>query len=350
MSAPTLPLSPTRERSAAAWMLVSVGCFSAIPVLMWLGVQDMSPWVLAVVWNAAGALLYVPVREFTAAERGNGGWAIRGDLQATSRALLGCVTLCQMCWPLFSVALMLADPSVVTLICESWPLAFGVIVMTRAWRSRMLDGHNPPANDTRYRMTAVLVLLMVGAAGVSLAILSDTDSLSWSESAPVGLILAAVVALAGAGGGAAGQAAGKLQRPGLPRRSLAAVSVSSIAAAKVLALPLLCVVAVAAPTGAPTVTARALVAAVACAGLQMGGSWCWQQANHLAREASRETAFGINALYSLAPVGALLLLAAFADTAIERPALLVAGTSLVVAANAAMLRFRIDGHRTVEVL
>ena len=334
MTAPRPNRTQTAKRSAIVWMLGAVSGYALLPTMVWAGVQDMSMWLFAAVWYVAYTMLYATARQITAdhSERRDGWLVMLADLRATKPVLVGLLTLFQMAWLLFAAAIVLADPSVVTVIFESWPMWFGLITVSKAWREWMLDGNEPDLNDQRSGLAPMLIMLAVGVASVALVVFSDAESLTWSQQAPFGLLLAGVAALAAAAGAATQQAIGKKQQHAT-NRDLTAVSTSGNAAAQLLAVPLLCVVAVVVSAGDPQLTTRAMLLSVAAAAAQMAGNWCLHRANHLARETHGKTAASINSLYYLVPVAALLLLAEFADTDIDRPGLLIAGVAGVVAVN-----------------
>ena len=334
MTAPRPNRTQAAGHSAIVWMLGAVGGYALLPWMVWAGVQDMSPWLFTAVWYVAYGVLYATVRQITAdyGERGDGWLVMLADLRAAKRVLVGLLALFQMAWLLFAAAVVLADPSVVTVIFESWPMLFGLITVSNAWREWMLDGDEPDLNDQQSGVAPMLLMLVVGVVGVGLVVFSDAESLTWSGQAPFGLLLAGVAALAGAAGAATQQAIGEKQQH-VTRRDLTAVSTSGNAAAQLLAVPLLWVVAVVVSEGDLQFTTRGMLLSVAAGAAQMAGNWCLHHANHLAREAHGKTAASINSLYYLVPVAALLLLAAFADTDIDRPDLLIAGVAGVVAVN-----------------
>ena len=319
-------------RSAFVWMLGAVGGYALLPWMVWRGVQGLSPWMFISVWYIAYGVLYVIVRQITAndGERNDGGWVILADLRAAKGVLIGLLALFQMAWLLFAAAVVLADPSVVTVIFESWPMWFGFITVNNAWRKWMSDGDEPGLNDQQNGVVPMLLMLALGVAGVGLVVFSDAESLAWSGQAPFGLLLAGVGALAGAAGFATQQAIG-VQQQQATRRDHTAVSASSVAAAQLLVVPLLCIVAVV--LSDPLFMTCGVLLSVATGGIHAASNWCLHRANHLAREAHGKTAASINSLYYLVPVAALLVLAAFADTDIDRPGMFIAGVAGVVAVN-----------------
>ena len=325
--------TPRPMREPLRYMAAAVAGYAVLPWLVWLGVRDISLWWFATFWYVAYGMSYVTVRQLTADsdDRAAGRLVMWRDVRAARPALVGLLTVSQLSWLLFAAAVTFADPSVVTVIFESWPLLFGLITVSRIWRRHM----TPQASDRPQRSTAsTLLMLAVGVAGVALAVLSDAEPAAWSQRASFGLLLACVAAFAAAAGAAAQQAVGKHQQPGRSR-DLTAVSASGNAAAQMFAVPFMAATAVTVD-GVAQFTLRSVALAVIVGTMQMAANWCLHHANHLARETHGDKAAGINSLYCLAPIAALGLLAVFADTDIARPDLLIVGAAAVVAVNIVM--------------
>ena len=188
----------------------------------------------------------------------------------------------------------------------------------------------------------MLVVLFVGAVGVSLVVLSDARSLDWANGATVGLLLAVVSTFVAAMSMAANQILAKDQRIPTPvsgctagPRDRADVSVAGNATGGFLAAPFIAAVGIVVSVPDWSLlwdTNGALLATVGAA-IHIAANWGFHHANHLARDAHTHAAAQINTLYYLAPVSALVLLALFADTTIEHTVLFVVGLALVVAAN-----------------
>ena len=247
----------------------------------------------------------------------------------------------------------LVAPVIATVVFEFWPVVFGLLTLTRFWRRIMLEGA-PPAKGVLARM---LVMLFVGGVGVSLAVLSDTSSLGWSSTAIIGVGLAVLSTFGHALSAITSQMVGVDQRDpdageqvvvfgsvdarssvepeGPSEWDRTIVSTSNDAASKLLIVPFIAVAAVfvSLPESDGSWVAGGLLCAGAAAVTQVAANWFFQHANHLARDAHGQTAAQINTLYYLTPVGALLLLAWFADTTVERPGLLIVGVTTVVVVN-----------------
>ena len=182
-------------------------------------------------------------------------------------------------------------------------------------------------------------MLVVGGIGVSLAVLSDAGSLSWSATNLIGMLLALGSALCTALATATAPMLGRDQRH---RRSSGAlvphrrcykdgavvqrdhtdVSVAGNTAATT-------------PAATPFIAAAGVVASLDDPSVLWAGSGLKfavaAGATHMA--ANHPAATRINTLYYLTPVGALLLLAWLADTTIEQPDLLIVGAATVVVVN-----------------
>ena len=233
-------------------------------------------------------------------------------------------------WLWFAVAVTLVEPVVATVLFECWPILFGLFTLSKLWRGAMLEGEPRTTAGT----TRMLTLLVVGASGVSLAVLSDTTTVGWTATSAVGVLVAVLGASWAALATATAQMMGANQRDGY-KRDKTAVSASGQAAVKALvAGPIALVGAVSAAAGSSDWwSVGGLLFAVAAAAAQVAGNWCFQHANHLSREVHGQVSAQINTLYYGVPVGALLLLVWLADTTIERPDLLIVGAAGVVAVN-----------------
>ncbi len=320
-------------------MLAAVALFSAQPLLTYTAVQDMSPWLFTAIWYGSRAVLHGGVRQITArrAGQGNPKVVMLADLRAAQKKFVCLLVLFQLSWPLFAVAATLADPAILTVIFEAWPLLFGVITVSAMWGRLMLDtesGTDPVGISREISgISAMLVMLAVGSVGVALVIFSDTTNLEWSKTTLWGVLLALAAAACTAASTAVAQVTGKHQQR-TAAQNATAVTTAGLVAAQSLLIPLLLVVS--AVTNDMTVTTKGLLLAIAAGAAQMAGGWCLHEANHLARETQGKSSAGINTLYYMVPVAALLLLALSGSTDIARPDLLIAGAAGVVAVNMVM--------------
>ena len=335
------------SHKAVVWMLGAVCGYAFLPLLLWAGVQELSPWVFVSMWYIAYGLLHATLRQITASvdDRDERHLVLWGDLRAIKPMLLALLAVCQVSWVLFAVAVTLADPSIVTVIFESWPMLFGFITVTSMWQKWMLDGHPQQVNGRRDWLF-MLVMMALGAVGVGLVIVSDTVSLAWSKDAPFGMMLAGVAALAGTLGAATQQATGEKQQVDKKRDS-AAVSVTGNITAQLLLVPLLLFIAMIVSNEDAPFSIRGVLLAAAAGGAGVVGNWCLHKANYLAREIHGQTAASINSLYYFVPVLAVILLTTLADTNIEHPKLFAAGVAIVVIVNI-VLHFLLTTNKTAR--
>ena len=315
-------------------MLVAVVGFASLPVFIWAGTRDMSPWLFVAVWFGLAGVMLAVGREFTASKLGqdDSRLVVVADLRAAKPSLVGFLVLGRAQWPLFAVAVTFADPAVVTVVFDAWPVLFGLITVSGLWRRLMLDNKDQSASDSeRVGVAPMLTLLIIGSVGVALVVLSDVEELVWGGEGTLWGVLLAVAAMLSAGfDPALSQAAGKLQRV-VNKRNETAVSAAASVVGQWVTAPLL--VAVAVIAGDTAVTIRGLALATAAAAAQTAGNWCFQHANHLARYMFGGTSATINSLYYTVSVVALLLLVVSGASSIARPDLLIAGTIVVVAVN-----------------
>lgn len=372
-------------RRAVLWMLIAVVGYAFLPLIVWAGVRDMSPFMFVVVWYVLSAVWQAIFRQAwtlfqSKRECGSGSGsrllvgsatAPHRDQQQPQKRLtmvedikrvkpryfwLSAVTRLQ--WLLFALAITLVEPVIATVVFEFWPVAFGLLTLTPIWRERMLEGGSLGKGG----LAGVLMMLVVSGVGVSLAVVSDSGVISWSSTATVGVLLAVLSTFLHALSAIASQMMGadQLNVPESqhsvepessvvrsqvePVRSaeweITAVSTSSDAASKVLVTPFIALAGFCISgfgiSLAPSVdlwATSSVLLAIAAAATQVSANWCFQHANHLARNAHGPSAAQINTLYYLVPVGALLLLVWLADTTIERPDLLIVGAAGVVVVN-----------------
>lgn len=319
-------------RRAMLWMLGAIAGYMLLPLIVWAGVRDMSPYLFVAVWYVSAAVFQSVLRQAQDRKRrGRKRLAIAEDLAVVRRSYIWMTALLSLHWLMFTLAVTLVEPVVATVIFESWPVLYGLLTLTGVWRSKMLQEESARASGSTTRL---LMLLVVGAVGVSFAVLSDTGVSDWGPTAAGGVLLAFLSALLAASHGIALQMMGGDQRSD-HARDQTGVSTSGNAAAQVLIAPFMALVgAVVSVVGSSDYyAAGGLLFAVAVAATYVAANWCFHHANHLSRQAHGHTAASINSLYYLVPVGALLLLAWRADTTIERPDLFIVGAAAVVAVN-----------------
>ena len=364
---------------AVLWMIAATLGSALLPLIVWRGVRDMSPYTfvaLMYVANAACHALYRQAR-FLLRERhrrhpedqsqpdrpsetrrhninqsSRRRLVIFDDLAVVKRGYLWLTAAFRIDWLMFALAITLVEPVVATIVFEFWPVVFGFLTLTPIWYNKMLEGDR----TNKVALGRMLTMLFVGGIGVSLVVLSDAESLNWSATDTVGILLAVLSTLFTALVAATTQMLGKVQLdpPGSeqavesvsngPRRHLEGggaadqrnqtdVSVAGNSASGILAAPFIAAIGVMVSGSSGLWAWDGLMFAAAAGAMYMAASWCFYHANHLSRYAHNEAAAQINTLYYLAPVGALLLLVLFADTTIERPDLLIAGAAGVVVVN-----------------
>ena len=349
-----------------------------LPLIVWRGVRDMSPYSFVALMYVANAachalsrqarfLLSERIRHTKAQSQPNRPNETRrhhtnrsscrrlvmlNDLAAVKRWYLWLAAAFRIDWLMFALAVTLVEPVAATIVFEFWPVVFGFLTLTPIWHGKMLEGDRA---DT-VALSRMLVMLFVGGIGVSLVVLSDTESLNWSTTDTVGMLLAVLSTVFTALVAAMTQMLGKVQidppdseqavasASNSPRHNLEGggpagqrnqtdVSVAGNAASGVLAAPFIAAIGVMVSGSSGLWAWDGLMFAAAAGTTYMAASWCFYHANHLSRYAHNEAAAQINTLCYLSPVGALLLLVVFADTTIERPGLLIVGAASVVVVN-----------------
>ena len=314
-------------------MLGAVGGYMVLPLIIWAGVRGMSPYLFVAAWYTTGAGMHALLRQCQDGRRPRR-FRIVDDLAAAKPRYLWLAAAFKFEWLLFAVAVTLAEPVVATIVFETGPIFFGLLTLTRRWRERMLGCVARRSGS----VGAMLVLMLVGAFGVALAVLSDTGTPAWTVAVTVGALLALCSAFCSATVDVSLQMMGVDLNDDGGGADPTAVSASGNAAAQLMVAPFI------AAAGAVVLLAgssegwdaNGLLLAAAAGAAQTAGNWYYQHANHLSRQAHGQTAAQINALYYLTPVVALGLLALLADTDIARPDMLIVGAAGVVAVNIVM--------------
>lgn len=328
-------------------MISAALCYAPLPLFVWAGVQDMSPWMFTAAWYLAFVATQTVAAEHRRDAAAPDGGArhdsfprgirrrrcpprrrrlrIVEDFRAAKPRYVVMAALFKLEWPLFAAALAFADPTVVTVVFEMWPVWFGLFCLRR----RPAGSRGTPQ---------VLLMLAIGAVAVSFAVLSDEGrlALSWAGGSVLGLLIAVAAAVFAAGATAAQQQMGEDQRDGSEVRDSTAVSMAGTAAAQAALALLLAVVGLAVSRDVSILTVRGLAFAALCATAQVAGLWCQQRSLHDARRSESHDDASVIGLFYLAPIGALTLLAGFADTHIARPDMLIVGAAGVVALNMVM--------------
>ena len=288
----------------------------------------MSPWLFVAIWYAARGFFHF---SFTRS-------SLLKDLKVIKRKYIILAAICALQWPFFAVAVTLIDPAVATVLFGAWPVFFGLLTLTRFWRKHALKEtqHKQDNQETKSKIIAMLVMLVFGAAGVSLVVLSDNEAglSGWTRGAAIGLFLAGLSALFTAGSSMTTNLMGADQKPSLPKRESAAVGVSGLTCVRLVLAPVLIGFGLLIDADMRWgITASGLSFALCTGILNPIANWCFQHALHFARDEHGREAAGVNALYYLQPVISLMLLVVFGATDIARPDLLIAGAAGAVAVN-----------------
>ncbi len=330
-------------------MLAAVVGFASLPVLIWAGTRDLSPWLFAALWYVARAAVWsvlvqtgFPKTKERLKDRERDKKARRvsivADLKVIKFGYLIAQAFCGFSGLLFAVAITLSNPSVVTIAFEFWPVFFALLTTTSFWGQRGLkESDSQLENDeSGNRIFSMLVMLVIGAAAVALVVISDNqDGLSaWTQRDWLGLLLAVVAAFSIAAGSMNSNLMGADQCDDLSKRDKTSVSVSGNILSTLVLAPVIFIVGLVASAGSDWGFTASGLTFVLCSGfVHPFSNWCFHNGLHLARVKHGRDAAGVNSLYYLTPVGALILLAGFADTDIARPDLLIAGAAGVVAVN-----------------
>lgn len=245
-------------------------------------------------------------------------------------------------WLLLVIAMTLIEPVMATVISEFWPALFGLWTLTPYWRNKMLGGKRGESSTL-----GMLLLLIIGGVGVSLVLLSDTGTIDLLDFAIVGGVLIAFMsAFFGVLGASIELIASEDRRKtDVGSHSIcvddrATVSLSLTVSIRIVLSPILFLVSlfVAFFGSSNWWSVNGFGFAVLSGVVHVFANYCFVRANHLSRDAHRETMAKINALCYLIPIGALLLLLAFADPTIEHFDLLVLGVAIVMVSNVALHR------------
>ena len=331
--------------SPVLWMLAAAAGYALLPLFIWAGTRDMSVWVFVGMWYAWGGAFWLgisqigfPKTEDRRRDIASGGVVILEDFKVIKSKYLIAGIVCSLQWITFAAALALADPSVATLVVELWPLFFALLTFSSYWRRFGLEENEsqPSTKESESRVSMMMVMLVVGAAGIALAVFSDSEEglFGWDQRALLGLMLAVLSAVFLAASTMIEQLMGLDQKTTVsPDRVAAFTAVSGTAVVRVLLVPVFIVVGLLSADSGDSYTTLGLMMAVCVGFVHIISLWCYIYALNLANERYKREAASINSLYYMRTIVALLLLAGFADTDIARPDLLIAGTILVVAVN-----------------
>ena len=329
-------------------MLVAVAGFALLPLLIWLGTRDMSVWVFVGMWYALRGTFWLGIAQIgfprTADRRrdiASGGVVMLKDLKVIKVKYLIADIVCSLEWIIFAAALTLADPSVVTVVFELWPILFALLTFSSYWRRYGLkENKNQQSNkESESRVSMMMVMLVVGAVGTTLVVLSDSEEglFGWDQRALLGLLLAVLAAVFAAISTMIDQLMGIDQKTTAgPNRVAAFTAVSGTAFVRSLLVPVFIGIGLLFADSGDTYTQFGLMIVVCVGFVHIIAHWCLIYALNLASEKYKRETASINTLYYMRTIVALLLLAGFAGTDIARPDLLIAGTIVVVAVNMVM--------------
>lgn len=199
---------------AILWMLWATILYIPLPLFVWGGVGggEMSPYLFTSIWYMTYALAWTLFRQVQlvreqqrrgACENTNKKIVRRpihtrigllSDVARVKTKYLIWETIFTGNWAFLAVAVTLIEPVVATVIFEFWPVLLALLTLTPYWRNKMLDGKR--SGDGPAKM---LLMLVVGGVGVSLAVLSDTGTFILSDSMIVGGLFFALLSALGAG-------------------------------------------------------------------------------------------------------------------------------------------------------
>ena len=188
-----------------------------LPLIVWRGVRDMSPYTFVALMYVANAACHTLSRQarFLLRERRRHPedqsqpnrpsetrrhninrsscrrLVIFDDLAAAKHGYLWLTAAFRIDWLMFALAVTLVEPVIATIVFEFWPVVFGFLTLTPIWYGKMLEGDRA---DT-VALGRMLMMLFVGGIGVLLVVLSDAESLNWSATDTVGILLAVLSTL-----------------------------------------------------------------------------------------------------------------------------------------------------------
>ncbi len=236
-------------------MLAAVAGYASLPLLIWAGTRDMSPLLFVSMWYVVAAVFWLglaqtgfPKTKDRDKDLRTGRVAMFEDLKVIRFKYFAGNLPGGLAWLLFAMAVTFSDPSVVTVVFEVWPVLFALFTLTTFWRVRGLnEDKNQQDNKKLERQTSMmLVMLSVGAAGVSLVVLSDNEGglSAWTQKSWLGLLFASLASVLLAVAEIAIQFMGADQRQETPNRVPSFVSASGGIIVRLILAPIFIIIGV----------------------------------------------------------------------------------------------------------
>ena len=149
---------PSTARRAVPWMAMATLGYALLPLIIWFGVRDMSPFTFVALWYVVsfiwqGVFRQVPAllqerREQQQRDRGQlvgrgetvsrttsrrdrSRFVIFDDLRKVKPKYLLISAASWLRWLLFALAVTLVEPVIATVVFEFWPVVFGLLTLTR---------------------------------------------------------------------------------------------------------------------------------------------------------------------------------------------------------------------------
>lgn len=326
------------SRSSVLWMLVADAAYAPVPLLIWAATRDSSPWLVTGIWYLTFGLAQAAIAQLRPLPSSSSSPSrvriVDYAAQVRPRYLIALIVF-RMDWALFAFAVTYTDPKIVTVILEFWPAMFALATSTRMWQRRVAARASSDEEEESSQTIGDIILLMfIAGLGVSLAVFSESGTLTfWKTSSFAGILLAGVVLLSHSSAVLTGILLGRdIRRKTGSEGDPTQITMAGRAAARTV-LGIFFLLAATATGSWETLNWLALGLATLLGAVTAGGSWALAHANHLAIEVSQRRSAQINSLFYLVPVGALGLLVWLGESELERPELLVAGVAGVVAVN-----------------
>ena len=309
-------------------MTVCAALFSGLPVLIWAGSQQQISLVLFIaIQYFTRWLIYIALKHQTYLQ----------DLAAVRLRHLLFHAVCGLIWLMVGWAYVYIDPSIVTLIHETWPIFFMVACLSRYSRTLISKDQSVLESNSPERQTAfTFCMLITAAVGVALVVMSENGIVvwEWKTSTWFGLLLAFGAALISGLGSLHNMLMGIDQSPRVSYRNPLYVSHAGHFTAWLLTATVLFSGGLVADTEIySSVSVSGVILAVSAGSLHLLGLLSFTAALHRAREVFQSQMAKINTIYYLTPCGSLALLVVFGATNITSFELLLVGVFIIVSVN-----------------
>lgn len=324
------------SKSSVLWILVADAAYAPVPLLIWVATRHASPWFITGIWYVTFGLMQAAIAQAR---------PLSGDSSSSSRLhivnyvaqvrprYLLALIFFRMDWAIFALAITYADPKILTVMLEFWPVIFALATMTGFWQSRVIDSASSEEEQSNQSIYDIIIWMSIAGFGVSLAIFSEGGTVTfWETTSVIGILLGGVVLVLHSCAVLTGILLGQDSRTEAIGRDPTQVTMAGRAAVRTI-LGVGFLIATFVSRSAGTVHWHAISLAVLLGMLTAAGSWALAHANHLAIAISQRRSAQINSLFYLVPIGALSLLVWLGDSNLERPELLIAGVAGVVAVN-----------------